>query len=775
MRLNYSKPWLLTYFILGFSAAIGWAQSGSISGLITQEGTSSFVADANVVLEGTTIGSISSASGEFHFPDVPVGTYQLIVSHINYNSWDQTIVVDTDQTSELQIHLTESSNTLDSDQVVVTATRTERAADEVPIPVQVITEEQIDQMGSIRLNEVLQEQTGLQMVSDHGAGLQMQGLSSDYILILIDGEPVIGRTAGTTDLSRLTVNNITRIEIIRGPASSLYGSEAMAGVVNIITKENGLGWNGLVGTQYRSFGTWDAQADAGYRGEKLSARMSVNRLSSQGYDLTPETVSQTLAPYQAYTLNPKVSYKISDQLNLRVSSRFYQEQRQDVLDITEDDADVRLTSEDQRSDWNVLPILEYRPNDRHKLQFRQYLTGYRTESSLKYQSDQKIYDLSTFNQTFARSEVQYDWYGSDQFILTGGVGYLTEQVEATRFADMNQFTSTYAFAQSQWQPTEQWNVVAGARYDAHSAYANRLSPKLSVGYTPNKWFSMQASFGGGYKAPDFRQLLLAFTNPVAGYSVLGSQVVQEEFTKLQAQGQIAQVLIDPTTVEEIRAESSLAYNLGITIKPNEKLKWQANLFRNNVQDLIETAPIARKTNGQQVFSYFNYAEVITQGVETQLDYHLLPNLVFSVGYQYLDTRDQEAYQNIQAGEVFRRNADNQTERVSTTDYGGLFNRSRHSGNAKIFYTNTRYDFDIALRGIYRGRWGIGDFNGNAVLDADNEYANGYWLVNTAAHKNLGESLRLEAGVNNLLGQTTVNEPALAGRIFFAGVQWNFIN
>jgi hypothetical protein len=112
----------------------------------------------------------------------------------------------------LTVTLLEATEALD--EVVVTATRTERSSDDVPLPVQLITEAQIDRIGALRLDEVLQEQTGLQMISDHGAGLQMQGLSSDYILILIDGEPVIGRTAGTTDLSRLTVNNIERIEIM---------------------------------------------------------------------------------------------------------------------------------------------------------------------------------------------------------------------------------------------------------------------------------------------------------------------------------------------------------------------------------------------------------------------------------------------------------------------------------------------------------------------------------------------------------------------------------
>jgi outer membrane receptor for ferrienterochelin and colicins len=85
------------------------------------------------------------------------------------------------------------------------------------------------------LADVLREQNGITMTSGFGAGVQLQGLNPDYTIILIDGEPLIGRTAGVLDLNRIAVGNIKKIEIVKGPSSSLYGSEAMAGVINIIT------------------------------------------------------------------------------------------------------------------------------------------------------------------------------------------------------------------------------------------------------------------------------------------------------------------------------------------------------------------------------------------------------------------------------------------------------------------------------------------------------------------------------------------------------------
>ena len=103
-------------------------------------------------------------------------------------------------------------------------------------------------MFSMCLGEVLVEQTGLAVVADHGNGIQVQGFNSDYTLILINGQPIIGRTAGTLELDRITVNNIKQIEITKGPSSSLYGSEALAGVINIITSD--LEWYGMENTHY---------------------------------------------------------------------------------------------------------------------------------------------------------------------------------------------------------------------------------------------------------------------------------------------------------------------------------------------------------------------------------------------------------------------------------------------------------------------------------------------------------------------------------------------
>jgi outer membrane receptor for ferrienterochelin and colicins len=145
-------------------------------------------------------------------------------------------------------------DTLDAsgDSVVVTATRTERKLSNLTVPVTIINAKTIQQNGSLRLTDILKEQTGINLTSGFGAGIQLQGLNPDYTIILINGEPLVGRTAGVLDLNRIALGNIKKIEIVKGPSSSLYGSEAMAGVINIITDAS-MGAPLTIGLRYWSW------------------------------------------------------------------------------------------------------------------------------------------------------------------------------------------------------------------------------------------------------------------------------------------------------------------------------------------------------------------------------------------------------------------------------------------------------------------------------------------------------------------------------------------
>ncbi len=674
-----------------------------------------------------------------------------------------------------QVYAQEDSlKNIDLSEIVVTATRGERLLSAVPVPVTLIAQKQIKQMGSLRLNEILQEQTGLAVVNDHGQGIQMQGFNPDYTLILIDGEPLIGRTAGTLELSRLAVGNIKQIEIVKGPSSSLYGSEALAGVINIITespRKTKLSFTSRYGTNQ----TVDFGLSASFKQEKLGGNIFINRYSSAGYDFTPNTFGQTVEPFHNYTLQSKWTYDFSDKVRLNLSGRYFVENQDSRFQLGNQEDAQRVEGYGKVKDYNLNPTLDWRVNDRFKTQFRLYHSVYKTESELRQSNDNQLFEETFFTQTFLRPEVQVDYYLNDQHQLTLGIGNIWESVEATRYSQKRQFETRYIFAQYEFVPNQKWDITLGGRFDAHTVYGSQFSPKLSIQYQVNDKFLLRASAGRGFKSPDFRQLYLNFTNAVAGYSVFGTEELPSILAQLEAQGQLAGVLLDPSEVGNLQAESSWAFNLGLQHKPHQKITWNLNLFRNDVSNLIESQVVATRTNGQNIFSYRNLNSIFTQGLETDVNYQIASHLSFSAGYQYLIAKDKEILVQIDNGELFRRNPQTlQTERIRRADYGGLFGRSRNMLNLKLFYDNPNKGFTANLRAIYRGRYGFGDLNGNLVLDQDNEYVEGFWTLNFATSQEFWKKrLRGQIGIDNLLNFSNQTQiPSLAGRLIWASMQLN---
>ena len=760
------------------------AQSAVEGKLRDEEGN--VVAWATVKLWPTQRITASDQKGVFSFKEVANGDYELRISAVGFKTLNRPFTVNNAAVKLTDLKISISTSLLD--QVVVTASRLEQTLGDVPIPISIIGREQIARSSNLRLDEVLREQTGLNISSDHGTGIQVQGMDSEYVLILVDGEPLIGRTAGTLDLSRITVNNIERIEVVKGPSSSLYGSEAMGGVINIITKNPDQGLDIALGARYRRFNNMDLNATLSYGKEKFNISAFINRLSSDGYDLNKKTLRQTVAPFTATTLQVKSGYDLTNNLKLSVSGRYYQEPQEDRAESSGNGPNAKkilLNYHALRTDWNILPKLEWRVGEKGLITLRHYMSQYETERRINRASDNSLFSpLSRFKQKFNRTEGQADFFINPVHTLTFGAGYIDEGVNSTRYTDST-FVSKYVFAQHLWQPTERLDVTLGARYDKHDAYGDNFSPKLGIGYQLSEKLKIRASFGVGFKAPDFRQLLLDFTNPTAGYSVMGTTVVVSGIERLIARGETFKTdpVNNPNALESARAnaraasgslkaERSLAYNLGANYQLNDKVLISANLFRNNISNLIDTWAIAQKDNDQFVFSYRNVENIVTQGVEFESSIKLKSNLNLSAGYQFLDTFDQDVIKQIKKGTLaYRPPGQIVSRQVKRSDYGGLFGRSRHSGNVKINYAYNPLKLNVFFRSIYRGHWGFGDRDGNKVLIGDQEYADGYFLHNISLQKTFGRHWTIDLGLNNILGTTHKYEPALPGKIWFAGVRF----
>lgn len=661
------------------------------------------------------------------------------------------------------------------EEVVVTATRTEKQLADVPLPVSIIGRRELTRSGMIRLDDVLAEQTGLALVSEHGTGVQLQGFDPDYTLILLDGQPLIGRTTGTLELSRVAVGNIDRIEIVKGPSSSLYGSEALAGVINIITRTPGEGISAGFSARYGTNETADLGASFSRRGEKSGIYGFVNRYSSSGYRLGDNMPGPTVPPFYAHTFQLKGDYTVNEATSVLLSGRYFNESQESYYLLTGEEEEETVDEKGRGRDFNLSASVKHRFSERTEATGRLYYTGYRTRADIRYRETGEPYDASFFDQRFLRPEIQLNHLLSNNLQLAAGSGWINEAVEATRYPEKKRFNSGYLYLQAEWTPVERLNLVMGARFDAHSEYRSQLSPRISGSYRVASGLSAYVSFGRGYKAPDFRQLYLNFNNPLAGYSVFGSNELQQRLGELEASGQIAAYLADPATVGDIRAESSLSYNAGLRYVPWPQLKINMNFFRNDVENLIETLPVARKTNGQPVYSYVNLNKIFTQGMEVDAAWDLSRNLVMAAGYQFLQACDKDVLSRLDAGEIYRRDPETGlTERVPRKDYAGLSNRSKHMANLKFSYTALRQGVNVSLRGIYRGRYGFGDFNGNGITDIEGEYVKPYTVVNLTLSKYLlGERLALQLEVENLLDYTdAAHIPTLPGRLFYAGLNFN---
>lgn len=676
------------------------------------------------------------------------------------------------------LHGQESIDSLETqllDEVVVTATRTVRQLANIPLPVTIISKKQLQQTGVIRLNEILNEQTGIITVSDESGfdGVQIQGIASDYILILINGVPLVGRSSGNFDLSRLTVGNIKQIEVVKGPSSSLYGSEALGGVINIITEnptEDKI--NGNASYRFASFNTHDTNLSLNQKGKKIGYAIFANSLQGEGYDLVPETPGQTVNPFQNYTIHPQLWFTFSDGLKLYTSGRFYHQKQDESLFV----ANELFSGKSDINEFNIHGRLDHSINDRLSFQYEVYHTRYTASELLQSPVSNTVLSQSDFDQKLTRPEIRGSYSFSPRHTVTLGLGYNHEQLDRTFFDDQVVFNSQYVYGQYDFYPFEKLNLILGARFDHHSAYRSQFSPKFSAHYNLSTAISVKASVGYGFKAPDFRQLYFDFTNSAVGYSVLGYNVAVQKIQDLEAQGQLTDILFDFSELSDpLQAESSVGYNLGL-VHNHQKIKTELNFFRNDFKNLIDTRIVARKTNGQNVFSYVNFNRIYTTGLELNTSYTLTNNLTLSAGYQLLFARDKDKEAALDRGEVFARNPETlQTVLLAPSDYFGLVNRSRHMANFKLFYAIPKWKANANIRINYRSSYGLFDGNGNGILDSyDTSFVNGYALVNVTLNKSFSDRYDLQIGANNLFDYTDTNNiPGLPGIQLFTKLNINF--
>ena len=650
-------------------------------------------------------------------------------------------------------------------EVIITGTKTKRQLSLIPLPAQTISEDQIKKTNSSRLKDILDEQVGIIIVSDFGGGegIQIQGLDSEYILILMDGLPIIGRQSGTLDLNRIAIGNIKQIELIKGSSSSLYGSEALGGVVNLISSDNKDSLSLNFDYKFASYNTNDINLSTGIiskDGKKFN--LFINSYSSDGYDLDNTDNLNTIDPFKNYTVHLKYSFK-KENLFFSSSARVFDEKQNFKID-------ENYFGNNNILEWNSNSRINYKISDSFNIESDIYLTSYNSQEKIS--SNSMNQEEGFFDQFLLKTEVRtiIDLWNRDK--LTLGLGFYDESLSRNNFYKnkVSQY-SINLFSQLEGFISNNTNYIIGARYDNYNNYKSQISPRIAIRTKLFEDVFFKSSIGRGFKAPDFRQLYFNFSNSTVGYSVIGFNVVNEVIYELTKNNQIVNLVVPIEEFnEELKPESSFSINAGFKYYPSNNVKLEINLFRNDIDNLIDYKVIANKKNGQNVFSYFNLNKVYTQGIESTFNFKPNRKLDIILGYQFLEAKDKNIADSIKDGEIYARESLNSPSfKLMPKDYFGLYNRSKHTFNFKIYF-EAKNNLSINLRSKYRTKYGLFDSNGNDFLDIYDEFVKGYLISDFALLKNINSSLSLSLGADNLFNyKDSQNITNLPGRIVYVKI------
>jgi len=692
------------------------------------------------------------------------------------------------QTVPADSNNSDSTRIVELTPLVVTATLSKKSIEDVAVPTSVITAGVMQRQGALRLSDILANQMGIALFDDHGTGIQLQGFASDYTLILLDGEPVIGRTAGTLDINRITLKGLSHLEIVRGPSSSLYGSEALAGVINLITLPPKQKTKGGASFQIGSHATSDLTLQMEGGSDQAGVRIVLNQYASGGYDLSPNTYGPTTPSFADWTGDLRARLNLSDRIKVRLGARGTFENRETTFaSLDSERIEHRYDDEGKRWEWSIHPELGLQLSKRFRLNTTLYGTSYQTETHHRRQEDGMINYEDRFNQIYSKAEMKLDMLWDTHHFTNLGSGVIGERISGTRYGSVGansnpESVQSYLFLQHEWFVSDLIHINASGRYDHHSDYTPRFTPKFAVLLRPSERIRLRASIGSGFKAPASRQLYLAFTNSSGGYSVFGSVPLNDGIDELEANGQIKQRLFDVSQLESLKAENSIAYNVGGSITLNSWLTAQVNLYYNDVQDLIETQPVAQKTNGAFVYGYFNIAKIYTRGIESELrispQVTMESSLDITLGYQYLQARDREVVGALKEGTVFGRSPNGRDYRLGLKDYAGMFGRSPHSASIRAAYINTGVDLTASVHGRWRSQYGYRDLDGNNLANRSDEFVPDYAVVGATITKAFkvvpSVETTIQIGLDNVFNHTFPTlVPSLPGRRGYASIQFNF--
>ena len=612
--------------------------------------------------------------------------------------------------------------------VVVTATRTEADVKMVPNTVEVITADDIEKLGATDVYSALRLADNVQIMNTStgfGHRISMRGMSSDSTLILINGQRTAIEDTETTQnllaLDRINVHNIERIEIIRGAASAQYGSDALAGVINIITKKSTGKPSVTVGA---TTGTTNMSnyyhIDLGRQG-KFSSTFDMNFSKDRQWtehEVSGLPVKNLQGPKQSYNFSG--TYELGENKNLNLDLGYYKDKLsgdwshkeynlgawggivrlQDAkLETERRDASLSLTGKTKKDDYMVRTF--YSKLD--KFRFLPY-----TALAKEYGETNKysIWGIEAKNSHKVNGD----------HTLTYGTEYDRYDVDGVNFGkdgDNGKNLNTYAaYIQDEWLLGDKWEIIPAVRYDHHSEFGSKTTPHIGVTYLANDHNRFKANWGEGYKAPSVSELYMDYTH--MGVLTLGNPNLRPEESK----------------------NWDLSYE-GEWGKTFGKITY----FHNDIDNMIST----RTVGGRHGYNeYYNIdGTTKTHGVELTLGRKLSRDLDVKVTSNWTSASNKVA-----SAESSAHGVDGIADNITTLQMA-------YDDHRAYGYNATLWE-----------QW-VHDY-----YESDSSQTYSYNTLNFIINKKYGDAVRLFAGVDNIFNKK-IDAIYLDGRIWRTGIEFKF--
>ena len=572
-------------------------------GRIEESGSGEPLAGVDVRIEGrATMAAVTEADGGWRIGPLPAGEYSLSFAHIGFASV-QRIVRIPHQGGPLRIALTARPLALDA--LIVTAGRRAQRLSEAAVATELITSREIRETGASDLASVLTERTGLELEGGHpvGQGVMIQGMGSERVLILLDGQPFIGRISGSIDVSRIPTSMIERVEVVKGPQSTLYGSEAMGGVVNVITRN-----------PEASAWTTSATAAAGNRGRTdlagsvmggAGAFTGLVEAGRRSVDLAPGWAGGSGAVSGRWDALSKVGWRTPvDGLRVDASAVF--------VDETQRWRSGQLYQFADNRQWSgrVGGVFE---RGRHRLTPTVYVTAF-DHLSRRASTDEPVAGTGEQEtQRLAEAELVYG-VTAGRHSLDIGIEARREAVRSDRVAGRDRTQHTIESYVQTTLTSGPLTIVPGLRASRSDPWGTHWTPRIAAMYRPVPELALRISGGEGFRAPAFKELYMEFLNvgPGFGYTVRGNADLQPEVSR----------------------------NVTASVEWAGQRTWvRVQAFTNTFTDFIETRAVG-DSSGITVFTYGNVDDGFTRGGEIEAG-AALGGWRFEGGYSHLRAERSE--------------------------------------------------------------------------------------------------------------------------------------